>query len=222
MLPIDAVVFDFHTTLVDQGDTTAWLSEAERAIGRPADPDGQPAMVAFLDALWDRAHTIDPQALRDHSPADHRRLYDILMTEAPYQDPDLAEALYVTVSDHWRAYDDAAGCLTSLRGLGVRTVVLSNTGIDIVPVVAREGLLPLVDGVVQSFQIGTVKPQPAAFRAALDAVNTTPDRALMVGDNLTADGGAALLGIRSLILPRTPGMVHGLDAVVGLVAATRD
>ncbi|MFZ4756498.1 MAG: HAD hydrolase-like protein, partial [Miltoncostaeaceae bacterium] len=46
----------------------------------------------------------------------------------------------------------------------------------------------------------------------LDAANV-----LMVGDNANDDGGGASLGLRTLILPRTSGRVHGLDSVVRLV-----
>lgn len=39
----------------------------------------------------------------------------------------------------------------------------------------------------------------------------------MVGDSWRDDAGAAALGIRTLLLPRTTGPVHGLDAVLRLV-----
>ena len=40
---------------------------------------------------------------------------------------------------------------------------------------------------------------------------------LMVGDSVHDDGGAAVLGIRTLILPRTTGDRHGLEQVVRLI-----
>jgi len=39
----------------------------------------------------------------------------------------------------------------------------------------------------------------------------------MVGDSGRDDSGGTALGIRTLILPRTSGPVHGLGAVVSLV-----
>jgi FMN phosphatase YigB (HAD superfamily) len=39
----------------------------------------------------------------------------------------------------------------------------------------------------------------------------------MVGDNPVDDVGAAALGIRTLVLPRTPAPVHGLGLVLRLV-----
>jgi FMN phosphatase YigB (HAD superfamily) len=39
----------------------------------------------------------------------------------------------------------------------------------------------------------------------------------MVGDSPDDDTGAARLGVRTLILPRTRGPVHGLEVVLRLV-----
>jgi hypothetical protein len=39
----------------------------------------------------------------------------------------------------------------------------------------------------------------------------------MVGDNPFDDGGAAVLGVRTFILPRTEGRSHGLDTVPRIV-----
>jgi len=41
----------------------------------------------------------------------------------------------------------------------------------------------------------------------------------MVGDSPSADTGGAVLGIRTLVLHRTCGRIHGLDAVRRLVAS---
>ena len=41
----------------------------------------------------------------------------------------------------------------------------------------------------------------------------------MVGDNAHDDGGGASLGLRTLILPRTTGRLHGLDTVVRLAVS---
>jgi HAD superfamily hydrolase (TIGR01509 family) len=223
MVSIDTVFFDLHTTLVDQGDSQAWLTHAEQSLGRAPHPDAaaRRAMVAYLDVIWERAHQRDPHARRDRSAAAHRALFDELMADAPYLDEPLVRALYSEVSSQWRAYADAVPVLAALRALGVRTVVLSNTGIDIHDVLRREGLSDHLDAVVQSYEIGAVKPEVEAYRAALATVGAQTERTLMVGDNPGPDAGGALLGIRTLILPRTRGPVHGLAVVLGMVTASR-
>jgi len=56
------------------------------------------------------------------------------------------------------------------------------------------------------------------FTLALDAVGVQPDEALMVGDRASHDGGAAAVGIATLILPlRRELGPRGLDVVLRLV-----
>ena len=224
VVPIDTVLFDFHTTLVDQGDSRVWLSSAESSLGREPQPAGTQLvddMVAYLDVLWESAHELDPNAERDRSAVAHRNLFDALMQQAPYGDAQLVEALYEGVSSQWRAYADAAPVLRALQATGVRTVVLSNTGLDINDVLEREGLSAHVDAVVQSYEIDAVKPQAQAYLAAMAAVGAEAAGTLMVGDNPGPDAGGAHIGIRTLILPRTRGAIHGLGVVLGLVDASR-
>ena len=83
-------------------------------------------------------------------------------------------------------------------------------------VLDREGVTPLVDAVVLSYEVGCVKPDHRIFQAALDTLGLDAASVLMVGDNAHDDGGGASLGLRTLILPRTTGPVHGLFAVTAL------
>ena len=84
-------------------------------------------------------------------------------------------------------------------------------------VLDREGITPYVDAIVLSYEVGFVKPEPGIFARRTDGPRTAADDVLMVGDNANDDGGGAHLGIRTLILPRTTGRVHGLSAVTALV-----
>ena len=78
-------------------------------------------------------------------------------------------------------------------------------GLDRHPVLARQWLSPLLDAVVLSWECCAVKPAPEAFHAALRALGLAPTQVLMVGDNSLDDAGAAAIGIRTLLLPRTSG-----------------
>jgi FMN phosphatase YigB (HAD superfamily) len=93
-------------------------------------------------------------------------------------------------------------------------VVLSNIGLDIRPLLDRVGVSALLDGVVLSFEVGLVKPDPAIYARALELLEVPGSHALMVGDSPRDDVGGVSLRIRTLILPRTEGPVHGLGTVL--------
>lgn len=130
-----------------------------------------------------------------------------------------------------RAVPGAAAVLEELRGREVRTAVLTNHYS-----VAKQrqkladcGLTHLVDDLFVSTELGLTKPDPAAFRAVLDACGTEAAEAVMVGDSLTSDvAGALAVGLRAVWLNRhgatTPederiAVLEGLEPVARSVAA---
>jgi HAD superfamily hydrolase (TIGR01509 family) len=223
--PITGVIFDFHATLVDTRDAGAWIEAAREHLGRPADgllEPGSPAFTGLSDHLhrvWEHAATFDPNSERDLSSARHQEVFRRAVALRPGVDPDLIEALYAVMPQQWVAYDDTRPVLQELSSRGIRIVVLSNAGIDVRPTLDRAGLTGFIDGVVVSYQVGVVKPDPAIFRLALDTLGRPADQALMVGDSGRDDVGGTALGIRTLVLPRTIGPVHGLASVLRLVGS---
>jgi FMN phosphatase YigB (HAD superfamily) len=91
--------------------------------------------------------------------------------------------------------------------------------VDIRPLLDRSGAGELLDGVVLSYEAGLVKPDPAIFAHTLGILGVPGARTLMVGDSARDDVGGVGLEIRTLILPRTQGSVHGLGAVLRLAGA---
>lgn len=221
--PIEAVLFDFHSTLVDQGDPRAWLERAWSHLGRPATAEAAlgPArfdgLAGWADRIWEHAVEVDPHAERDLSMARHRAVYDLLVGRVPGLEPELARALYETMLDTWAPYQDTLPVLAALRARGLKLALVSNAGVDVRRVVERSGMARFLDAQIISHEIGVVKPHPPIFERALAALGVPAERALMVGDSPRDDVGAAFLGVRTLILPRTSGAVHGLDAVLRLV-----
>jgi HAD superfamily hydrolase (TIGR01549 family) len=214
--PILGVIFDIHSTLVDQGDADHWLDAALAVVPHPMSADERAELVAFLDRIWEGARISDPHSSRDLSFEDHSRVFHELIAAGPGVDRPLANALYDVMLDTWHAYDDTLPTLRALKEAGLRICLLSNAGVPIRTVLDREGVTPLVDSVVLSYEVGCVKPDHRIFQAALDALGLDAASVLMVGDNANDDGGGASLGLRTLILPRTTGPVHGLAAVTAL------
>lgn len=226
-VPIDAVLFDFHSTLVDQGDSAAWVQLAWEQAGRTGshvDALGEEQasrLARAMDVVWESAREVDPDSRRDLDPASHREVWDRLIAGLGGVDDDLAHALYETVLEPWMPYEDAVPTLRALHDRGVRTALVSNVALDVRPVLEKGGLTGLLDAVVLSFEAGVVKPDAAIFTEALAALGVRPEHALMVGDSWKDDAGAAQLGVRTLLLPRTSGPSHGLGLVIGLVDGSR-
>jgi HAD superfamily hydrolase (TIGR01509 family) len=119
--------------------------------------------------------------------------------------------------EFWRPYEDALPTLLELRRGGVGLALVSDTAIDLRPTLARCGFLELFDAVILSVEQGAVKPGARMFQQALDALGVSAANALMVGDNPYNDAGAAALGVRTLLLPRTEGRSHGLGLVLRII-----
>jgi len=220
---IEAVLFDFHSTLVDQGDAASWIRLAWQHAGRRGDPNSvlgaekAARLAAWADRMWERAREIDPDSQRDLHPDQHREIYAVLVRDQPDMDEQLAQSLYATMLETWLPYQDTVPVLGALHARGIKTALVSNVGIDVRHVLHRAGLTDLLDAVVLSYEAGVVKPDVTIFAQALELIGVPAERALMVGDSWRDDSGAAQLGIRTLLLPRTSGPTHGLDLVLRLV-----
>ena len=208
-------------------DSGAWIEAAGRRLestpGRSQglDPELVPGVREHLEQIWGHADTIDPGSSRDLSQVRHREVFIQAVSLFPGVEPGFGEALYAVMADQWVVFDDTMPVLTELAERGVPSVVVSNIGIDIRPFLSQTGLADKLDGVVLSYEVGSVKPQPEIFAHALDLLDMPAGDALMVGDSWHDDAGAAAVGIRTLILPRTSGPSHGLEAVRRLVGAPR-
>ena len=229
--PIRGVVFDLNATLVHAGEPHAWMVAAMAAIdadptlGGIFDPQEHPrsalpdfdALIPWADRIWEHARDVDPGSERDLSPARHREVYDRMLDRMGIVPPVLGEALYRTMLGQWQAYDEASDVLAELRARGVVTAILSNIGLDPRSVLERTALADLIDVEVFSFEVGMVKPDPAIFTLTAGRLGLATEDLLMVGDTVADDGAAALVGMRTLILPRTRGTTHGLQQVLRLV-----
>ena len=224
--PIEAILFDLHSTLVDQGEPSTWLEAAWAHAGRSGtalaglgeERFGQ--ITGWVHRIWEHAIEVDPRNERDLSPAHHRRVFAALMARLPEVDAELAQSLYAVMLDTWIAYDDALPTLRELKRRGLKLALVSNIGVDLRPLLERARIADLFDAVILSFEAGAVKPDRRIFEQALAALGVAPAHALMVGDSARDDAGAALIGIRTLLLPRTAGAEHGLDLVLRMVGTT--
>ena len=128
-------------------------------------------------------------------------------------DPAIAATLLIDAIA-FRAYDDVTPLMAGLAGAGVGVAVVSNWDCSLPDALAAAGVA--VDHVIASGSSGSSKPDPAIFRAALDALGVAPGRALHVGDTEETDGvGARAAGIDVRIVNRGGG-AGGADTISAL------
>ena len=70
---IKGVLFDFHSTLVDQGSSESWLEIACESVG--LDPIEYDEIVPKLNSIVEFARIEDPHHERDLSPAAHKEIF---------------------------------------------------------------------------------------------------------------------------------------------------
>jgi putative hydrolase of the HAD superfamily len=91
--------------------------------------------------------------------------------------------------------------LDRLRGAGLRLGVVSNSDGRVDEALVAAGLRHRFDVVLDSALVGVEKPDPAIFRAALDALGVAPAEALYVGDLYDVDVvGARRAGMEAVLL----------------------
>ena len=99
---------------------------------------------------------------------------------------------------------DALQILTWLRERGIRSGVCSNAPFPPEMMrrqVASNGITELVDAIVFSSEVGRRKPAPEVYQAAIDAIGTTPQQTVFVGDRVREDyEGPRAVGMRAVVV----------------------
>jgi HAD superfamily hydrolase (TIGR01509 family) len=157
----------------------AHATEAAQAMEGAAGNDGERAAV-YLEALF-RSSGV---------PADR-------MPEVRDCLGRLHSARHLWCSVHERTHES----LRRLRAAGLRLGIVSNSDGRVEEALAASGLREYFDVVIDSSLVGVEKPDPAIFRAALDALGIRPEEALYVGDLYEVDVvGARAAGIEAVLL----------------------
>lgn len=81
----------------------------------------------------------------------------------------------------------AIEALSIMRSLGCRLAVISNAEGTIDALLTRIGVRDAFETVLDSTVVGFAKPDPRIFQLALDRLGVPKDKAIMVGDSVTAD-----------------------------------
>lgn len=116
----------------------------------------------------------------------------------------LVEALFERFADPalWRVYPDVPQALAAWRRQGLRLAVVSNFDRRLHPLLRSLGLMPWLEQVIVSSEVGAAKPSALPFRRALDALRLQPHQVWHVGDQAEDVEGASRAGVRCLRLRR--------------------
>jgi HAD superfamily hydrolase (TIGR01509 family) len=103
---------------------------------------------------------------------------------------------------HTRLFDDTVPFLTWLRSCGVLIALVSNCA-DTTRVQLEDlGIIPLVDAVVLSCEVGSMKPYPEIYVTALDDLGVAAVDAVFIDDQPTFCVGAEAVGVRPIQIAR--------------------
>jgi FMN phosphatase YigB (HAD superfamily) len=214
---VKAVIFDFSGTLFHCDDTENWLRDAladggieataeeiahyaKRLLesgGQPGSYSGDIPLPDHLRPLWQR---------RDLDPAAHRAVYIELMRAAGLPWPVSGYGSHDS-GRQCRSYSRSSipgQALETLKRRATPVAVLSNIPHDIRPVFRHYRIDSLVTGYVLSYEEGVKKPDPEIFRRACDLLGHDPGDVLMIGDNVSDDGGATSIGCEFRVVAHLP------------------
>jgi putative hydrolase of the HAD superfamily len=121
-------------------------------------------------------------------------------------EPELIADLYRRDAEFTRSYvtlcDDTVPFLSWLRSRGVLTALVSNCADTTRPLLASLGLIPLVDVVVLSCEVGSVKPYPEIYATALEELGVAAVDAVFIDDQPSFCVGAQAVGVRPIQIAR--------------------
>ena len=209
--PLRAVTFDCWGTLLVEQDAAqahALRVDAVARVARRAEVAlSQDAARAALDAAW-RRHWDAWHAQRATGAVEIAGwVLESLALESGAQRelaPALARALAeASLESEIAALEGSRETLEWLAAAGIRRALVCDTGFSpgrvVRQLLARAGLLDLLEVQAFSDEVGVPKPDARIFEHALGALETSPAAALHVGDLRRTDvAGARRLGMRSV------------------------
>ncbi|MGB3761683.1 MAG: HAD-IA family hydrolase, partial [Ornithinimicrobium sp.] len=115
--------------------------------------------------------------------------------------------------EHATVYPDVLPFIEEVRGRGMAVAFVSNCAPNTGPLLQALGLAARVDHVALSCDVGSAKPDPCIYRAALTALRVDATRALFVDDQTAYCSGAEAVGMTAVRIDRRS---DSIDAVRSL------
>lgn len=234
-MELEAVLFDAGGVLWDLDPPVEELFA--RALGRRGARPGRARLQAAL-AKADRLLDEEFAMVGGGDESGYWRRYDAIVLEelGVETDPGAFAAemgqefrAVVTRVESWVLFPDAVPALEAVRGMGLKTGLVSNATELARRVLGNLDMERHFDAVVISDEVGVRKPDPRIFRIALDIIGAEPGRTIFLGDRPAVDmAGARRAGVLPVLVDRRgtfPGSgyesVDGLAGIDGLLERLR-
>lgn len=123
---------------------------------------------------------------------------------------------------HATLHPDTEPFLEQVRAMGLKIAFVSNCAENTSALLSGLQLWERADAIVLSCEVGCAKPDAGIYRAALEALETTPQSAILVDDQAEYCAGAEALGLATVQISRfsqDPGAVKSLTEVLPLLGA---
>jgi putative hydrolase of the HAD superfamily len=220
---IQGVIFDLDDTLFDHRGAvevalTAWLP----TLGIPADDTARGLWHQLEERHWARLRA----GMATFTGQRRARVHEFLTTttsaaSAPRDNARL-DALFAeylaAYRTGWRAFPDARPTVDGLRANGIGVAVLTNGHHDeqAAKLVAI-GLGDLAPHLISADRIGVTKPDPRAYRAAVERCGIPAPQLLHVGDRPDLDVSAPRdIGMRAVLVDRVGAFPTHPDRITNL------
>jgi HAD superfamily hydrolase (TIGR01662 family) len=198
-----AIFFDVDFTLIHPGprfQAEGYVATCAKH-GLAVDPMKFDAAVAAAAPLLESSDQLyDPQVFVDFTS----RIIELMGG-----DPACAAVPAREIYDDWAAhhhftlYDEVDATLRDLKARGYSLGLISNGHRSLTSFQSHFELDGLISVTLSSLDHGYMKPHASIFRAALELMQVTPDRAVMVGDSYPHDiVGAEQVGMRGVLINR--------------------
>jgi len=208
---IKSVCFDLHNTLVHYHPPREEVyANACQEFSIKVEPTSLQQPLLDADAFWREENSRSPIGKR--SKEEQMAVYTAYTTRV-FQgagleiDPKVILQILMKMKQmglRFKLYDDVLPILKLLKNRNLILGIISNVGADIVAICSGLGLEPYLDFYVTSFEVGSDKPCPGIFLAALEKAQVEPAEATYIGDQYDLDIiGARGVGMEAVLIDRT-------------------
>jgi len=207
---IKVVCFDLTNTLAYFDPPREELyAQACQEFGVKVEPVALHKPLLDADTFWREENSRSPiskRAKEDRTAVYTEYATKLLQGAGLKIDPQIIPQILMKVIQtglKLKLYDDVLPTLKLLKDRNLILGLISNVDKDTFTICSELGLEPYLDFCVTSFEVGSDKPHPGIFLAALEKAQTEPAEAMHVGDQYDIDViGARGVGMKAILVDR--------------------